>query len=209
MSAPRDWIQSFSGTMVFPLDMDRSVFTVEDVAHGLAKRCRFSGQCSAFYSVAEHSVLGADLFFKMAATASADMRPLRLEQAAAFLMHDVSEAFLPDVPSPIKPFLFVEKGELEQASWVALEAEHVRVICERLGLAALGHVIDTESIHEMDLALLQAERAVLHRTPPMPWSVKARPADVLIACLTPETARGAWLDRFQKYCVPLQDLKDW
>src|ERR1700731_1917489 len=34
-----------------------SDFTIEDIAHGLANICRYSGQCSNFYSVAEHSIL--------------------------------------------------------------------------------------------------------------------------------------------------------
>lgn len=208
----RDWIQSFSGTQIFPRDMRRSVFTLEDVAEGISKRCRYTGQCLAFYSVAEHSVLGADLFFEMAYKLPAGERHYRLEQAAAFLLHDVSEAFLPDVPTPLKPFLTVDVGQrnaVESRTWAELEETHVREICNRLGLSLLLDVITSPAVHEMDLAMLQAERAVLHRKPPMPWSVKAEPAKVNIMCLTPEGARNLWLDRFQRYCVPMQDLKEW
>lgn len=69
-------------------------FDILDIASGLSKMCRFNGQCSDFYSVAEHSVLVANL--------------MRLGQKGSpfeGLMHDANEAFLPDVPSPYKSVL--------------------------------------------------------------------------------------------------------
>src|SRR4051812_12365507 len=56
-----------------------SPFTIEDIAHGLANICRYSGQCSRFYSVAEHSLLVSDV-------------AVGFELEA--LMHDAAEAFL-------------------------------------------------------------------------------------------------------------------
>lgn len=196
----RDWIQSFSATQIFPREMAHSVFTVEDVAQGLGKRCRFTGQCSSFYSVAEHSVLGAEALLE----STSDR-----ELAAAFLLHDVSEAFLPDVPTPLKPFLSVELAEDDLRPWADLEAQHTREILERFGLAKLLPIVDGPLVHEMDLAMLQLERSQLHGKPPMPWGISTPPAAAYLRYWTPPEAVTHWRDAFHKLCTPLQDLKGW
>jgi len=48
-----------SGKLFDFLDPHGSDFDIDDVAHGLAHVCRYAGQCRAFYSVAEHSMLAA------------------------------------------------------------------------------------------------------------------------------------------------------
>jgi hypothetical protein len=61
---------------------------LRDIAHALAMKCRYTGHCSQFYSVAQHSVL---------------MSRFDLPGTAVWrLLHDTSEAYLPDVASPIK-----------------------------------------------------------------------------------------------------------
>lgn len=57
------------------------------IAHALGNTCRFSGHVYEFYSVAEHCVHVSHLCPSVPFTG---------------LMHDVSEAYLTDVPSPIK-----------------------------------------------------------------------------------------------------------
>src|ERR1043165_2313879 len=64
-----------------------SEFTIEDIAHGLANICRYSGQCKDFYSVAEHSIL-----------VSETAKGFELEA----LLHDAAEAFLGDITRPLK-----------------------------------------------------------------------------------------------------------
>lgn len=85
-----DWIQTFNGHKVWPLKPHHpgNTFDIEDVAHALAMKTRFGGHLQWFYSVAEHCVLGSRL--------------VPQEWALAFLMHDAAEAYLADVPSPVK-----------------------------------------------------------------------------------------------------------
>lgn len=64
---------------------------LEDVAHALSHVCRFGGHSRVFYSVAEHALLCAGLL--------GNMDPAW--QLAA-LHHDSHEAYLGDVPRPLK-----------------------------------------------------------------------------------------------------------
>lgn len=97
-----DWIQTYTGKKFFPLDPDPELICIEDIAHSLAMQCRYNGHTRRFYSVAQHSVILASKFFK-----SHDLR-------FAALLHDASEAYLSDVPLPIKhlpQFTFYREAE--------------------------------------------------------------------------------------------------
>jgi hypothetical protein len=89
----RDWsnhapghheIELYSGRYLDLVDPDPGVIGLDDVAHGLAFTCRYSGQCGDYYSIAQHSVMCSRYL-------EVNGRPL-LEQLAA-LHHDDSEAF--------------------------------------------------------------------------------------------------------------------
>ncbi len=82
-------IETFSGLYVDPLNMKKEDIRIVDIAHALSMQCRFSGHTSNHYSVAEHSVhvstrLGNDALGLIG------------------LLHDASEAYLVDIPAPIK-----------------------------------------------------------------------------------------------------------
>lgn len=65
---------------------------VEDIAHSLSKTCRFGGHCEPFVSVAEHAMLVRYLVRDAG----------HPELSAAALHHDSHEAFVGDVPTPLK-----------------------------------------------------------------------------------------------------------
>ena len=83
-----DWIQTMSGVIFYPLDPRPEEIRIEDIAHALSHQCRFAGHCREFYSVAEHSVRVS--------------RELPQEFMLWGLLHDASEAYLVDLPRPIK-----------------------------------------------------------------------------------------------------------
>jgi hypothetical protein len=89
-----DWIQTYTGGQFWPLDPRAAEINVIDVAAGLAKECRYGGQCLRFFSVAEHS----ELMRRAAVELGASPRMQR-----AVLFHDASEGLgLRDIPRPIK-----------------------------------------------------------------------------------------------------------
>lgn len=84
-------IQLSNGKFFDFLNPDPSVISIEVVADSLSKLCRYTGHCSEYYSVAQHSVLVSHL-----------VEPQHELQA---LLHDAAEAFLGDVASPLKALL--------------------------------------------------------------------------------------------------------
>jgi hypothetical protein len=66
------------------------------VAHALGNTCRYGGNCTEYYSVAEHAVLVSEKLEQMGAS-------LALQFAG--LHHDDAEFVLCDVPRPMKPLL--------------------------------------------------------------------------------------------------------
>lgn len=75
------------------LDPDPKDIYISDIAHALSLTCRFGGHCSVFYSVAEHCIILATI---------AEMEGADQLTVMACLLHDAEEAYLPDIPRPIK-----------------------------------------------------------------------------------------------------------
>ncbi len=85
------WIQTISGKRVnLPIPKMEQI-DIEDIAYSLSMKCRFNGHTNKYYSVAEHSIRVSEL-----------VEP-RLQLAA--LLHDANEAYLPDIPRPVKELL--------------------------------------------------------------------------------------------------------
>ena len=86
-------IVTFTGRYIDPCNPDPSAIHILDIAHALSNVCRFGGHCPSFYSVAEHSVMVADFM---------ERDGHRGHTLLAGLLHDSEEAYLMDIPSPIK-----------------------------------------------------------------------------------------------------------
>jgi hypothetical protein len=84
-----DCIRTVSGKYVNVFDPDPDTFLIGDIAHALSMQTRFGGHLPKFYSVAQHSV-------------QCSFRVVGVENRLTALMHDCSEAYLMDIPSPIK-----------------------------------------------------------------------------------------------------------
>lgn len=91
MTIGKNTAQMNSGLYLDYVNPQPDQFTLHDVAQGLSRECRFSGQTRSHYSVAQHSVLVSLLVPK--------------EYAMAALVHDGSEAFMRDVSTPLKELM--------------------------------------------------------------------------------------------------------
>jgi len=85
---------------------------LEDIAHSLSLQCRFNGMTDRFYSVAEHCVRAALIFGEeVAKDGTGNLKP---RSCMAMLMHDASEAYLTDVPTPVKLLLGAAYYDVER-----------------------------------------------------------------------------------------------
>lgn len=87
------WVQTATGRRVDLVNPDPKTISMADVARSLAGQCRYFGGTTRHYSVAEHSLLVA---FALEAEGA---EPLVILSA---LLHDAPEAFLLDLPHPLK-----------------------------------------------------------------------------------------------------------
>jgi hypothetical protein len=105
-----DCIRTYTGKYLDVFNPDPEQIDILDIAHALANTCRFGGHTREFYSVAQHSIMVAELV------------PPELKLQA--LMHDAAEAYLTDIPTPIKKRL---------PGYVELEDNLMKVIAARFG----------------------------------------------------------------------------
>jgi hypothetical protein len=167
-----DWIQTFTGRQFFPLQPRVEDVCIEDIAHALSNLCRFAGHVECFYSVAQHSLLVS--------------RTVPREHALRGLLHDAAEAYMVDIPRPIKHSLGME-------FYRESEDRLQRVIYERFGLSPN----DPPCIKEADLSLLRTEQRDLMKPAPVAWrDNRAGALDFNIEPLLPRAAESAFLKRF-------------
>lgn len=85
-------ICTYTGVEMWPFDPKPHMIRIEDIAHALAVMPRFAGHTRTPYSVAEHSIRVAGVVTSKTP-----------QHSLAALLHDAAEAYLLDVPSPLKP----------------------------------------------------------------------------------------------------------
>lgn len=88
-----DYITTYGGTHFFPLQPEADKIYIEDIAHALSLICRGNGHVKHFFSVGQHCINCA---------MEAEARGYSRRVCLACLLHDASEAYLSDVPSPFK-----------------------------------------------------------------------------------------------------------
>jgi hypothetical protein len=180
-----NWIQTFSGRVFRPLAPEQDSIVIEDIAHALANMCRFSGHVREFYSVAVHSLHVCDAVGER--TEKEDPGCNRHELTLAALLHDASEAYLVDVPRPIKRLP-------ELAGYREIEARVEAAINQRFGIAP--EIAAHPWIKEADLAVLAAEARDLLNTPDQKWELRAKPYSYPIEPVAPVYAKGSFLAIF-------------
>jgi uncharacterized protein len=172
-------IQTVSGRWLDPFAPDPASIEIDDIAQALANQCRFGGHSRSFYSVAQHSVIVSDVCLERGVSEAAGL---------AALLHDAGEAYLVDLPHPLKhrsalgpPYREAEK----------LVEEAIRV---RFDL-----VPQPAEMKPIDRSLLATERGIFaSMNDPWPELEGFEPLPIEIDPWGPERARREFLDRFSR-----------
>lgn len=96
MSRFGDYIETYTGKTFYPLDPRPEEIDIVDIAHHLSQICRFNGASKFFFSVAQHSI---NVYKHVKSQGGS------IEEQFDALMHDASEAYLCDLPKPIKKYM--------------------------------------------------------------------------------------------------------
>jgi hypothetical protein len=200
-----DWIQTVDGRAFHFLDPRPEDIDIEVVAHVLSREGRWGNHLKMFYSVAEHCY-----------RVSYVCEP---QDALWGLLHDLAEAYLRDISTPIKRHLRhgvdevvrrlklvmdldpVLEGMIRGAcsdmlGYDEMERRIMRAACTKFGLPEQM----PESVVRADAVLLVTEKRDLAAPPPLPWGradVEPLPYHINDPW-TPKMARELFLRRFEE-----------
>ena len=139
-------IRVHSGTYINLQDIDVDQIKIEDIAHALSNICRWGGHCENFYSVAEHCI-HVVMLMEYQNEINTDVQYSKRDLLAA-LLHDATEAYLVDMPSPIKSLL---------PDFQRLEKGVESIIKTRFGIESFDHVKEWDKVSlEMEWKLDRA-----------------------------------------------------
>lgn len=169
------WMETFSGQKFhFGAPTPESIH-INDIAHALSNLCRYGGHTRKFYSVAEHCCLMSDWVL------SSGHSP---QVALEALMHDATEAYLVDMPRPIKHKL---------PGYRAIEDGLARAIADRFYLTCPSLML----IHEADSRILVDERAQAMSDSGHNWGMDGlAPLGVTLKFWEPHAAETEFLGMF-------------
>lgn len=181
----------------------RDIDLYGDVAESLSRICRCSGNMLGnAYSVAQHSVIGADALME---ETGGDER-----LAGYFLLHDAHEFITGDLTSPFQNWLqhleerFFGTSTIVKGVIHAAKAQLDAAILYAAGMEPISSA-HREAVHSMDIRMLATERRHLLVRTPTSWGPEvddAKPIRLrgkLVAWSTGHAVQE-FRDRLDKFC---------
>jgi hypothetical protein len=165
------WILTASGRHFNYLDPRAEDIDILDIAQALANECRFAGHTRGFYSVAQHAWLTSQI--------------VPAEHALEALLHDASEAWCKDIPTPLKHLL---------PNYRDIETRVDQTVRAAFGLPSAMH----STVKRADLILLATERRDLMPPDNTPWPILngIEPLPRKIVTMQPTRAQAVFLKRY-------------
>lgn len=193
------WIQTYTGQKFYLLSEDIDSINIEDIAIGLSREVRFSGQINRFYSVAEHSWLvktnlrnnleklqESEINKLIKKYDLLDKDQLLFEYDRSSFLHDAHEAYSKDNNTQVKKIIPQIK---------ALEKKLQKRVFKRFELKI---PFEDEHIKTSDLELLISEKTKLFNHS-LEWELDKiyKPKKELLTLIYgyyPESAKEIFMD---------------
>lgn len=174
----KPFIETYTGRTFRPLDPVFADINIEDIAHALANQSRFSGHTRFRYSVAEHSVRVSEVL-------EYHSKAVRMWG----LLHDASEAYLVDLPTPLK--LDPTIGD----AYKVAEARLMAAVCKAFSLTPT----QPTAVHMADAVLLATEvRDLMHGDRDYWQKIQAEPLPKRIRPWGADVAEYEFLRRYRE-----------
>jgi acetolactate synthase regulatory subunit len=171
------YLQTVSGRWVNPFDPDPAQIDPDDISRALGNQCRFGGHSRVFYSVAQHCVIVSRVVEERGGDA---------EDVFAALMHDATEAYLGDMPHPLK-----HRSALG-AAFREAEARLEEAIRDRFNIKA-----NVPEAKRVDRALLATERRAFSAEAwHWPELEDVEPLEIELTAWPPDTAAEEFARRY-------------
>ncbi len=172
------WIQTYNGKKFNFIEPDSDMIDIEDIAHALSMQCRHAGHSRYFFSIAEHSILVSSLL------------PTKI--AIAGLLHNAAEAYITDIPTPLKDLL-------PNYRWIKMQVQKTILKSFRIKLSDAEH----KTIKLADAQVLKIETSCLIPKSCIDNCVEKLPASIEsesieINAWKPTIAKAVFLDNFYK-----------
>lgn len=165
----KSWVITLSGQRFNILKPEAAAVRLEDIACALARQARFNGHTRFFYSVGQHSCLGAEV------------SPTK-DIARHMLFHDATEAYVGDLVSPVKALL---------PDFEIIESRIHAAIAEKFGL----EVPLPKVVKQIDRRLLATEVRDLITKDLASWNIgEEEPFDFPIIPWPPEVTEARFLE---------------
>ena len=165
------WLLTNSGKRIKFHDPDPDAIVIQDIAHGLSLTCRWAGQCNTFYSVAQHSWMISSL--------------VPAPDALWGLLHDAAEAYLTDLPRPVKECL---------PKYRIFEKNILKAVAIKFGLPESIPA----NVKKADNMMLATEAKLLMNCNPTDIGLNEEVLGIDIMPLEPEIAERMFLERFKE-----------
>ena len=122
-----DYFKTYTGKKIFPAHLEDMDVDIVDIAHALSNVNRYNGHLKFPYNVANHSLLVTkfvrqELHYSNPWTLDKYHKPYLLSA----LLHDASEAYLPDIASPWK--------EVYPETFKVFDEKLIQIIFKHFGL---------------------------------------------------------------------------